>query len=88
MHVRHGGHREEVENRSSELGKHFAVCGMEHFKLQIIDCVKVWEDLALIQLDVIWQNRLATFKAHCYIKIIDEMKYSENWSTAKNIFLQ
>ena len=63
-----------VENRSSELGDHFAACGMEYFKLQIINCVKVAEDLALIQLEGVWQNRLATFKAHGNINIRDEMK--------------
>ena len=40
MHVRHGGHRDEVENRSTELGEHFATCGMDNLQLQIIDCVK------------------------------------------------
>ena len=74
MHVRHCGHRDEVENRTSELGEHFANCGMENFKLQIIDCVKEGEDIALIQLEGVWQNRLATFKAHGNINIRDEMR--------------
>ena len=47
---------------------------MDNFKLQIIDCVKVGEDMALIQLEGVWQNRLATFKAHGNINIRDEMK--------------
>ena len=48
--------------------------------------MKVGEDLALIQLEGVWQNRLATFKAHGNINIRDEMKWSENWSTAKQYF--
>ena len=71
MHVMHGGHRDEVENRSTELGEHFAPCGMGNLKLQIIG---EGEDLALIQLEGVWQNRLATFKAHGNINILDEMK--------------
>ena len=74
MHVRHGGHREEVENRSTELGEHFAVCGMENLKLQIIDCVREGEHMALIQLEGVWQNRLATFRAHGNINIRNEMR--------------
>ena len=74
MHVRHGGHRDEVEIRSTEMGEHFATCKMDNLKLQIIDCVKEGEDLALIQLEGVWQNRLATFKAHVNINIHDEMK--------------
>ena len=78
MHVRHGGHRQEIENQSSKLGKHFAQCGYERFSLQIIDCVKEGEDLALIQLEGVWQNRLATFYVHGILNIRDEMI----WSTA------
>ena len=74
MHVRHGGHREEVENRSSELGEDFSVCGMKNLKLQIIDCVREGEHMALIQLEGVWQNRLATFRAHGNINIRNEMR--------------
>ena len=74
MHVRHGGHRSEVENRSTELGVHFATCGMENLQLQIIDCVKEGEDMGLLHLEGVWQNRLATFKVHGNINIRDEMR--------------
>ena len=74
MHVRHGGHRQEIDNRSSELGIHFAQCGYQNFTLQIIDCVRVGEDLALIQLEGVWQNRLATFHVHGNLNIRDEMR--------------
>ena len=72
MHVRHGGHRDEVEKKT--IGEYFATCGMDNLKLQIIGCVKEGEDLALIQLEGVWQNRLATIKAHSNINIHDEMK--------------
>ena len=39
--------------------------------------MKVGEDLALIQLEGVWQNRLATFKDHGNINIRDEMEWSE-----------
>ena len=74
VHVRHRGHRQEIGNRSSELGKHFAQCGYEKFSLQIIDCVREGEDLALIQLEGGWQNRLATFYVHGNLNIRDEMR--------------
>ena len=74
MHTRHCGHRSEVENESTDLGVHFATCGMENLQLQIIDCVKEGEDMALLYLEGIWQNRLATFKANGNINIRNEMR--------------
>ena len=65
MHIRHGGHRSEVENVSSELGEHFATCGgVEEMKVQIIDCVKEGEDEALAICEGYWQNKLATMVVH------------------------
>ena len=40
MHQRHGGHRSEIDDRSTELGEHFASCGLDNISLQIIDFVK------------------------------------------------
>ena len=74
MHVRHGGHRQEIENLSTELGQHFSRCGYQNLSLQIIDCVRNGEDLALIQLEGVWQNRLATFQVHGNLNIRNEMK--------------
>ena len=54
MHTRHSGHRQEIENESSELGTHFAHCGIESLQLQIIDCVQEGRDLALIHLEGVW----------------------------------
>ena len=42
---------------------------MENLKLQIIDCVREGEHMALIQLEGVWQNWLATFRAHGNINI-------------------
>ena len=64
MHLRHGGHRSEVMNQSSELGEHFFKCGLEQMSLQIIDCVKEGEDEALSILEGFWQNMLATFQTN------------------------
>ena len=74
MHVRHCGHRQELENSSSELGQHFRNCGYNNLSLQIIDCVKTSEDLALIQLEGVWQNRLASFQVHGNINIRKELR--------------
>ena len=35
MHVRHGGHRNEVKNESTEKGEHFAGYEIENISLQI-----------------------------------------------------
>ena len=75
MHQRHSGHRQEVMNMSSELGRHFAQCGgVESMSLQIIDCVREGEEEALRYLEGIWQNRLATFIQNNNINLRDEMK--------------
>ena len=77
---RHGGHRQEVREESSPLGRHFARCGVEMMLIQIIDCVRT--DLtsddesreALRYLEGVWQNRLATCTAeHGNINHVDEM---------------
>ena len=64
MHLRHGGHRSEVENESSELGEHFKRCGIGSMSIQIIDFVKYGEDEALTVLEGYFQNLLATFQAN------------------------
>ena len=74
MHIWHYGHRSEIENKLTELGVHFAACGLENLSLKIIDCVKDEEELALLQLEGVWQNRLATFKANGNINIRNEMR--------------
>ena len=73
MGTRHNGHRMEIKNKNTPLGKHFSECGIEHFSLQIIDCVKEGEVTALEVLEGFWAHRLATFRAHGHINKRDEM---------------
>jgi hypothetical protein len=85
MHLRHVGHRQEVQNESSELGRHFAQCGgIESKSVQIIDCVKLGEDAALRYLEGIWHNRLATFVLNNNINVRDELRRNPpglvNWT--------
>ena len=74
MHTRHGGHRREIEDLSTELVVHFAECGIENLELQIIDCVKEGRDMALIQLEGVWQNHLVTFRVYNNINIRNELR--------------
>ena len=73
MGLRHAGHRTEIKNRSSPLGKHFAECGINNFSLQIIDCVKEGEVEALEILEGHWTHRLATFKIHGNLNTRDKL---------------
>ena len=57
MHTRHTGHRNEVENESTELGEHFATCGGNtSMILQIIDFVQEGEHEALDVLEGYWKK--------------------------------
>ena len=80
MGLHRAGHRGEIKNKSSPLGRHFAVCGIENFSLQIIDCVKEGEREALEILEGFWQHRLATFRVHGNLNKRDEMtrKHTRN----------
>ena len=79
LHVRHCGHRAEIREGNTELGRHFVRCGEEHISIQIIDCVKSSEEEALRYLEGVWQNRLATFTQNeGNINIRDEMKRNTN----------
>ena len=40
----HNGHRKEVEEKSTPLGRHFSQCGLNNFSLQIIAGVKEGEE--------------------------------------------
>ena len=74
MNLRHNGHRTEIRNQSTPLGKHFAKCGIKNLSLQIIDCVKQGEKEALLIIEGIWQHKLATFQTHGGINKRNEMK--------------
>ena len=73
MMARHAGHRQEVRERSSNLGIHFSDCGFENFSLQIIDCVREGEVEALGRLEGYWQHNLATFVENGGINRRDEL---------------
>ena len=74
MHVRHSGHRQEIINGTTAVGRHFASCGLENMNIQIIDSVKVEEHMALLNLEGYWQNILATFVENVNINIRDELR--------------
>ena len=73
MHTRHSGHRREIEDESTPLGRHFAKCGYSNFSIKMIDCVKPGEDEAALIVEGIWQNRLATFEQHGNINVRNEL---------------
>ena len=85
MHKRHTGHRREIEEESTPLGRHFARCGYTNLSLQMIDCVRPGEDEAIFVVEGIWQNRLATFTQHGNINVRDE-GIRNTRSTALTIF--
>ena len=74
MNLRHNGYRQEIKMENTPLGKHFARCGIEHFSLQLIDCVRQGEEEALLILEGFWQHRLAVFEVHGQINKRNEMK--------------
>ena len=74
MHVRHSGHRQEIINGTTAVGRHFASCGLENMNIQIIDSVKAEEHMALLNLEGYWQNILATFVENGNINIRDELR--------------
>ena len=74
MHARHGGHRQEILNGSTAVGRHFAACGLENMQIQIIDFVKEGEHMALLNSEGYWQNILATFVENVNINVRDEIR--------------
>lgn len=76
MASRHSSHKTEIKDKSTPLGRHFSQCGIEHFSLQIIDCVKEGEQDALEILEGFWMHKLATFQVHGNLNKRDEMTRS------------
>ena len=74
MNRRHNGHKDEIKNGTTPLGRHFKNCGLGNYSLQVIDCVKVRENEALLVLEGYWQNKLATFYQHGGMNDRDEQK--------------
>ena len=50
----HSGHRREIEDESTPLGRHFGRCGYDNFSIQMIDCVKPGEDEAIFIVEGIY----------------------------------
>ena len=50
------------------------LCIPHHMQGHIIDYVQEGKDMALIQLEGVWQNHLATFQVHGNINIINELR--------------
>ena len=73
LHLRHNGHKSEIKNGSTPLGRHFSQCRIENFSSQAIDCDKPGEKEALLMLEGIWQHRLATMEVHGNIGKRNEM---------------
>ena len=78
MAGRHAGHRTDIKNSSSPLGRHFKQCGIKNLSLQIIDTVKEGQLDALEQLEGHWTHRLATFQVHGHINVRNEMGKRRN----------
>ena len=74
MMERHNGHRREVEEKSTPLGRHFSQCGLNNFSLQIIAGVKEGKEEALEIAEGIWIARLATMQGQGGLNSKDEKK--------------
>ena len=78
MAGRHAGHRTDIRNQTSPLGRHFSQCGIENFSLQIIDTVREGEVDALELVEGIWSHRLMTFQVHGNINVRNELNRRRN----------
>ena len=79
MHIRHNGHRQEIREEGTPLGRHFAKCGYDNLAVQIIDCIKTDSSEekkmeALRYLEGVWQTRLGCFAAQGNLNVKDEMR--------------
>ena len=72
MMERHGGHRREIQELLSPLGRHFAKCGIANLSLQIIAGVKQGEEEALRIAEGQWIARLGTLDTQGGINSLDE----------------
>jgi hypothetical protein len=72
MMERHGGHRREIQESSTPLGRHFAKCGIANLSLQIIAGVKQGEEEALRIVEGHWISRSCTLDTQGGINSLDE----------------
>ena len=56
--IRTDNHRYAIGHETNDIGKHFAVCGYEHFGIQIID--QTSSPVNLTSREGYWQNTLMT----------------------------
>ena len=70
--VRHSNHKQEVKKKVGGLGQHYGGkgCGYESVSIQIIEQVKIGDNLALENQEIYWQNQLRCYiqnggNAHC-----------------------
>ena len=63
MMERHGGHRREIQEEMTPLGRHFARCGIDNLCLQIIAGVRHGEEEALRIAEGHWISRLGTLES-------------------------
>ena len=69
---RHRGHRREIQELLTPLGRHFAKCGIQNLSLQIIAGVKQGEKEALEISEGLWISRLGTLEGQGGINSQDE----------------
>ena len=74
MMERHRGHRREIQEETTPLGRHFARCGITHLSLQIIAGVRHGQQEALEIAEGHWISRLGTLQSQGGINSMDERK--------------
>ena len=72
MMERHRGHRREIQERSTPLGRHFARCGIQKLSLQIIAGFKHGEEEAVRIGEAQWISRLGTLESQGGLNSMDE----------------
>ena len=74
MMERHGGHRREIQEESTPLGRHFGRCGIQNLSLQIIAGCKDGEAEALAIAEGNWISRLGTLDSQGGLNSKDERR--------------
>ena len=74
MMERQGGHRKNIEEESTPLGRHFGRCGIQNLSLQIIAGCKDGEAIALAIAEGNWISRLGTLDSQGGLNSKDERR--------------
>ena len=72
MMERHRGHRREIQEGSTPLGRHFARCGIQILSLQIFAGFKHGEEEAVRVGEAHWISRLGTLESQGGLNSMDE----------------